>query len=143
MSTVRQLLISSSISDELAELYSPQHCFIISNNQLNAILSNIALLSVVEKTQMVRNLVTLNILAYNQLYPKEPMALDHGSTYRYTEPTTKFTALESLKLLDCLEFNIASLKDHEEFPDFKRIAALKSQLIKGIAGYAALRWTIK
>ncbi len=119
------------------------HCFIISNKQINAILCNVPHLSTIEKTQMARNLITLNILAYNQLYPTEKLELSIGSKYRYVEPTEAFSALESLKFLDCLEFNIQSLKDHEEFPDFKRIASIKAQLIKLIDGYAALRWTVK
>lgn len=120
-----------------------KHCFIVSNNQINAILSNILSLSDVEKTKMARNLVTLNILAYNDIYKDDKVELAVGSAYRYTKPSKPFSALESLKLLDCLEFNIASLKDHKEFPDFERIASMKSSLIKLIDGYSALRWSIK
>lgn len=118
-------------------------CFIVSNNHLNAILCNVALLSNKEHNVFLRNLAALNALAFNEKYPTEAIDLLSINEYTYSKPTETYTVLQSLKLLDCLEFNIRSLRNHEDYPDFKRIAAIKDQLIRQIPGYNVLRWSIK
>lgn len=118
-------------------------CFIVSNNHLNAILCNAPLLSNKERNIFLRNLAVLNALAFNELYPKEAVDLIAFNEYAYKKPTEEYTVLQSLKLLDCLEYNIRNLRNHDEYPDFKRIAAIKDQLIRLIPGYNVLRWSIK
>ncbi len=118
-------------------------CIILSNNHFNAIMCNVLLLSDVEKTAFIRNMVALNILAYNERYPREKVELSYGAKYFYQKPTESFTALQSLKFLDCLEFQLRSLRNHEDYPDFKRISAIKDQLIRLIDGYGALRWNLR
>jgi hypothetical protein len=118
-------------------------CIIISNNQMNAILCNVNSMGDVERTAFIRNLITLNILAFNAKYPSERIDLSFGATYKYTKPQESFNALQSLKFLNCLEFQLRPLVNHDEYPDFKRIATIKDQLIRLIDGYGAMRWTIK
>ena len=122
------------------------HCFIVSNNHLNAILSAVHQLSDAERQGMVKNLVALNIMAYNEChcvdYDFTKVELSYGKDYTYKAPDRRYDALEALKLLDCLEFQLKSLRGYEEYPDYKRIASMKDWLTKNIPGYNILKWSI-